>query len=151
MMNRISLIYQEGALKSYFPDSQITRTREERLTWIHTITPSPVSSSYKVKLEYVRNNGIKFYVLEPKLELTRGATALPHVFSTPEQRLCLFTASKGEWHVGMWYVHTIIPWACEWLYHYEVWVVTGKWNGGGTQPQIEGEKINQANETDSPA
>ncbi len=29
---------------------------------------------------------------------------------------------------------TIIPWAIEWLYYYEIWCVTGEWQGGGAHP-----------------
>ena len=31
---------------------------------------------------------------------------------------------------------TIIPWAIEWLYYYEIWLVTGTWNGGGEHPNV---------------
>jgi hypothetical protein len=27
---------------------------------------------------------------------------------------------------------TIVPWTAEWLVHYEIWLVTGEWYGGGT-------------------
>jgi len=29
---------------------------------------------------------------------------------------------------------TIIPWASEWLFHYEIWKVTKTWHGGGHDP-----------------
>lgn len=29
---------------------------------------------------------------------------------------------------------TILPWTAEWLLHYEVWLVTGEWVGGGVHP-----------------
>jgi len=29
---------------------------------------------------------------------------------------------------------TIVPWACLWLYYYEVWHTTGEWLGGGLHP-----------------
>lgn len=29
---------------------------------------------------------------------------------------------------------TYIPWAIEWLYYYEIWLVTGEWCGGGIHP-----------------
>src|SRR5690606_39815126 len=56
---------------------------------------------------------------------------LPHVYSTPKQQLCLYYPKEKEWNTGMYYVHTLIPWACEWLCHYELWVSTGIWHGGG--------------------
>lgn len=142
--NRISLIVQEGTLKKIFPDSTIRRFREESLTWTGSVTPSPLSNTYKLKLEYIRNNGIKVYVIEPKpLALAEGKKTLPHVYSTPDQRLCLYYPNHVEWNVGMLYIRTIIPWACEWLCHYELWLCTGTWRGGGFHNETEAEK--QAN------
>lgn len=142
--NRISLIVQEGTLKKTFPDGLIKRFREESLTWTCSVTPSPLSSTYKIKLKYVRNDGIQVYVIEPKpLALAEDKKKLPHVYSTPEQRLCLYYPNRVEWNVGMLYIKTIIPWACEWLCHYEIWVCTGIWHGGGINHETEAEK--QAN------
>lgn len=142
-MSRISLIYQAGALRSYFPDSEIIRKGEDELIWVGMITPTPLSGTYKVKLHYKRGVFINVFVLEPKLKMVDGATTLPHVYSTPRQQLCLYYPKNNEWHTGMFYVKSIIPWASEWLYHYEIWVGTGKWTGGGIdhEQQPAGEDI----------
>ncbi|MCO6497193.1 MAG: hypothetical protein J5I50_05975 [Chitinophagaceae bacterium] len=135
---------QAGTLKNMFPDGAIKRFREESLTWTCSVTPSSLSSTYELKLHYIRNNGVKVYVIDPKpLALANGKKHLPHVYSTPEQRLCLYYPNGVEWNVGMLYTKTIIPWACEWLCHYELWVCTGIWHGGGIQHETEVEK--QAN------
>ena len=34
----------------------------------------------------------------------------------------------------MFIADTIVPWACEWLLHYEIWLATGEWHGGGEHP-----------------
>ena len=147
-MSRISLLHQEGALKSYFPGSNITRNGELELTWSSKITPSPLSSTYLLKLHYKFKKGIQVYVIDPKpLALAKGTTKLPHVYSTPEQSLCLYYPIDNEWDTGMYYVKTLIPWACEWLCHYEIWVSTGTWFGGGIHNESEAEKqANQQNE-----
>lgn len=140
-MRRTSLITQEGTLKSYFPGCSVNRRGEDEIEWVHTVTPSPLSRTYTIKLHYIRNNGAKVYVLDPKpLDLAPGKTKLPHVYSTPEQRLCLYYPDGTEWDVSMLYVKTLIPWACEWLIHYEIWVGTGKWCGGGIEHETEAEK-----------
>ena len=140
-MSRISLIHQAGALRSYFPDSNITRKGDIELTWVGTVTPSPLSSTYTLKLHYKYNDGAKVYVIDPKpLQLAESKKVLPHVYSTPEQQLCLYYPSDNEWNAGMYYVKTLIPWACEWLVHYECWVATGDWHGGGRHPETEEEK-----------
>ena len=57
---------------------------------------------------------------------------------------CVYTTLTGnEWNSSMYYVKTLIPWACEWLMHYECWVATGAWHGGGIHHETEAEK--QAN------
>lgn len=150
-MNRISLIHQKGALKSYFPNSFIKRKGENELIWEHTITPTPYSDAYKVRLHYVRDKGAKVYVLEPNpLKLAEGKTKLPHVYSTPKQQLCLYYPDGQEWNVGMYYVQTLIPWTSEWLMQYEIWVGTGIWHGGGIEHENEAEKqaIKKEEETD---
>jgi hypothetical protein len=37
-------------------------------------------------------------------------------------------------------IDTIIPWTSEWLLHYECWLATGKWHGGGIHHETEIEK-----------
>lgn len=37
----------------------------------------------------------------------------------------------GEWKPRMKLADTIVPWAAEWLLHYELWLATGEWGGGG--------------------
>ena len=36
-----------------------------------------------------------------------------------------------EWDKTKFIAETIIPWTSEWLLHYEIWVATGTWHGGG--------------------
>lgn len=140
--NRKSLIIQAGTLKSKFPNSNIKRDGEEKLIWIHSITPSPLSETYKIKLLYIKNKGVKVFVIEPKpLVLAKGKMYLPHVYSTLEQQLCLYYPKTNEWNNGMLFTDSIIPWACEWLFHYEIWVGTGEWQGGGIHEETEVEKM----------
>ncbi|MBN2595420.1 MAG: hypothetical protein JXR82_01380 [Marinifilaceae bacterium] len=140
-MSKIPLIHQAGALRSYFPGCNIKRRGDIELTWVGTVTPSPLSSTYTLKLHYKYDDGAKVYVVDPNpLVLAKGKKVLPHVYSTPEQRLCLYYPGYNEWNSSMYYVRTLIPWACEWLVHYECWVATGDWHGGGIHPETEDEK-----------
>jgi hypothetical protein len=43
----------------------------------------------------------------------------------------------------LYYVQSLIPWACEWLCHYELWVSTGIWHGGGIDHGVETDKEDQ--------
>ena len=140
-MNRaIPLLVQEGTLRSYFPDSYVKRKGETYITWIGSITPTVLSPSYSIKLNYSYREGVGVYVLEPKpLQLAVGKKRLPHVYSTKEQKLCLYYPLWREWHPGKLYVHTLIPWTSEWLCHYELWVGTGIWHGGGIEHENSAE------------
>ena len=146
-MSELSFLRQEGALKSYFPGSKIDRKQEKEITWIHRVTPSPLSSSYLLKLHHQAGEVPKVYVLDPMpLKLADGKFLLPHVYSTPEQRLCLYYPKDKEWKPTMFYANSIIPWACEWLLHYEVWLATGEWRGGGISHETEAEKTVEEDE-----
>ncbi|ACX76279.1 hypothetical protein Fisuc_2696 [Fibrobacter succinogenes subsp. succinogenes S85] len=75
------------------------------------------------------------YVVNPKpLELAEGATRLEHVYDNQKQRLCLYHPKKRPWDRSMLLSETVIPWAIEWLYFYEIWLCTGQWLGGGEHP-----------------
>ena len=60
---------------------------------------------------------------------------LPHVYPDPSDLrrspLCLFDPYGNEWTHSMLIAETTVPWAREWLAHYEVWRATGRWYGGG--------------------
>jgi hypothetical protein len=146
-MSRVSFSSQAGALKSYFPESKIIRKQEQEITWTHRVTPSPLSASYVLKLHHKVGELPKIYVLDPlPLSLASGKYLLPHVYSTPKQQLCLYYPKDKEWNSSMFYVQSLIPWACEWLIHYEVWLATGEWLGGGISHEVEAEKKAQESE-----
>ncbi|WP_109694365.1 hypothetical protein [Chitinophaga deserti] len=142
MSYRISLMHQAGALRSYFPGSTVTRSGEQGLAWEGWVQPTSLSPLYKLRLTYSRKTGVGVFVISPKLKLAKGKTKLPHVYSTPNQKLCLYYPVEREWDPSMFFVKTILPWATDWLYYYEHWLLTdGEWLGGGIEhddPEQEG-------------
>jgi len=135
---RISLIVQSGTLKSFFPNSKINRNKELSLKWRGILKPTPLSQEYLIELIYRRNKGVDIFVKEPKpLLLYKDEKTLPHVYSTEKQKLCLYFPNFKEWDVSQLYVDSLIPWTSEWLMHYEIWLSTGKWLGGGKHPEKE--------------
>ncbi|CAA7617460.1 hypothetical protein [Magnetospirillum sp. SS-4] len=86
-------------------------------------------------------------VVSPRLELQWDApeeAPLPHVyFSEPDIRLsplCLFDPAAGEWDHSDTIALTTIPWAADWLACYEIWLATGRWQGGGRHAENPTEK-----------
>lgn len=131
--NKLSLLEQRLALRSYFPDALFSPPSVHHLTFTHWVQPTALSIRYQIQLVHNWGESPKVYVLDPKpLPLHPGRTSLPHVYSHAEQRLCLYNPVEHEWSANMFHVRTTLPWTVEWLMHYEIWVGTGTWNGGGT-------------------
>lgn len=126
----LNLAVQQFLLKKQFPYSECRISRSE-LTWLGTLLPTPISSCYRVQLSYKLNGSPKVEVISPSLERREGKKP-PHLYRG--DRLCLYLPRIGEWNKNMLLSETIIPWTSEWLLHYEIWLATGEWCGGGIHP-----------------
>lgn len=127
----LSLIIQERALKNAFPNAETTRNREEYLKCTISLTPKSFIQLFKVKIE-IKKGKLEVFVLQPQnLPLYPGETSLPHVYSTSKQRLCLYFPDGTEWHGGILLTDSVVPWISEWVFFYQLWLVTGDWLGGG--------------------
>lgn len=113
------------------------------------IQPTEYSKYYEVLLEYKSVlTKPQIFVCMDQLEIGDDKEEIPHNYGTKDINekkylsLCLYY--KNEWNATMKISETIIPWICEWLYHFEFWSITGKWYGGGKHPTkrdiIENEK-----------
>lgn len=122
----VNLTRQLVAITAVLPDARGT-VRGGELTCSFQLRPSPASRNYTVRLTYRHGRRPRVTITDPPLELRPGATALPHVY--PGDELCLYL--PGQWKHHMLLASTILPWAAEWLLHYELWLVTGRWAGGG--------------------
>lgn len=126
----VSLALQQHRLAELYPESYVAIQRS-RLTWIGRLQPSPLSVDYEVGLEYRLQAPPHVQLLNPALQQREGERS-PHLFA--DDCLCLYHGPSREWHAGMMLADTVIPWASEWLLHYEVWLATGVWTGGGIHP-----------------
>lgn len=126
----LNLCKQMAALKRAFPDSNAV-VKRNKLQWISRLTPSPLSETYRIRLEYSLEKSPKVFVEEPPITEPEGRR-LEHRF--PDGSLCLYVPGVGEWQPEMLLVETIVPWTSEWLFHYELWLLTGEWYGGGIAP-----------------
>ena len=62
----------------------------------------------------------------------QGLEDLPHVFDGDELCLCY----PRQFNPRILIAKTIIPWASEWLLHFEFFLITGAWHGGGHEPAV---------------
>lgn len=123
----LSLALQAAALQHAFPTSA-TKIRNSQLIWEQPITPTSISRTYLVQLRYRISVAPRAKILSPKLERSDGARP-PHLY--PGDHLCLYLPGANEWANYMFLADTIVPWISEWLLHYEIWLISGEWYGGG--------------------
>ena len=138
MNKELSTTTQAQQLRSLFPGCKL-EVKRRKLVWCYDLQPTAISRRYTVKIKYHPNSkGVMTpdnYVMFPKhLPLAEGEFKLPHVYCNESQRICLYDWRQKEWNPTMSLATTIVPWASEWLYFYEVWVMTGEWYGGGNHP-----------------
>ena len=127
----LSLAQQAIGLRSSYPAAKITLV-PARVTWVGLIRPTPLSRDYKVKITYQLGRFPNVVVLDP-LEYRPGED-LPHTYQ--DGSLCLH--ETDEWTPAMHIADTTVPWASEWLAHYEVWKIGGRWYGDGDNPDLAG-------------
>lgn len=133
---------QAGLLKSMYSGSKVATSHDMALSWQFEISPSPLSDTYKVRLDYRIGQSPKVYVLTP-LSLAKNTTRLPHVYEQKTQRLCLYYPDGQQWNASMPLAKTIVPWIYDWPYHYEIWLGSGVWQGGGIHLPLNKIKIEE--------
>lgn len=130
----LSSAMQLLGLRRLFPDS-IGSIDRGRLKWsFDRFQGSPISSLYRIEIE--GRPGEK-----PSIWLSGGAIHsgnakdAPHKYSVdddgPRIQVCL---DRFDWKPDQLYSETYIPWAIEWIVHFEIWCATGEWTGGGVHP-----------------
>lgn len=119
-----------GLLKKLYPQGRII-SLHPALIWKCGLKPTPLSYPYELKIVYKQGQWPDIFLIGTKL-IKDDSGKLPHVYSIDKQELCLHYPPEKSWTASCNIADTIIPWACEWLFHYEIWLVTGEWNGGGT-------------------
>ncbi|KAA0093639.1 hypothetical protein CIW49_26690 [Mycolicibacterium sp. P1-18] len=125
----IDLARQLVAIRTAIPAAR-GRINRGQLDCVVPIQPGVGSETYSARIQYRHWKPPRVHVVEPTLALHPGETGLPHVY--PGDRLCLYY--PGEWQHTMLLSRTILPWTAEWLLHYEIWLATGEWTGGGYHP-----------------
>jgi hypothetical protein len=126
----LSIWEQEALIKANYP---LFRTiwNGRNIFWIGDLAASSVSTVFRIKIVYEKGLP-RIHVVWPKLQVRPDATSIPHTYS--DNSLCLYFPGAHEWDPTMSIADTLIPWTLLWLYYYEVWLVTGKWKGGGEHP-----------------
>jgi hypothetical protein len=121
-----NLAQQLTAIIAVLPGTRGT-VRRGKLACTMQLRPSPASRTYTVRLDYRHGQRPRVTVVDPPLEHHPDHDDLPHVY--PGDELCLYFPSELKRNTLL--ARTVVPWIAEWLLHYEAWLVTGQWSGGG--------------------
>ncbi|MFN3725438.1 MAG: hypothetical protein ACK4SZ_03955 [Allosphingosinicella sp.] len=105
-----------------------------RLTWRYAASPTPLSRSYDLRLDFRQGDIPRIIVEAPDLLALSSGRDLPHVYEQAPPRLCLYLPGVGEWASDMRLDRTVIPWSVLWLFYFEEWLLSGDWKGGGMHP-----------------
>ena len=108
--------------------------RKGVLSWLYRARPSVIGRLYTLELRVKEGDTPSVIVRCPDVVALSQGNPLPHVYSENPPTLCLYRPGKSELRPTDALVDTIIPWSIEWLHYFEIWLRTGKWEGGGEHP-----------------
>lgn len=100
--------------------------------WVGRVKPQ--FTAIMLEIRYRVGSFPEVRVLDPALVRLPGNAEgeLPHVYPPADDpTLCLFDPEADQWDASMLIAETIVPWALDWLGCYELWLMTGRWTGGG--------------------
>jgi hypothetical protein len=149
----LSVEEQERRLRQLYPDFRPVLHAGWIGIWEGSLRP--IMQSWRVRIRYfaqrdfgewhLANPYVTVTVVDPPLGRDPRGTGEPppHVYRLgypPDYpALCLYDPAAGEWSPEAYIAETIVPWTIEWLYWFEVWLLTGEWKGGGRHPEREPE------------
>lgn len=123
-------------LRRRFQDGQGSIARS-RLTWDQWIQPHALAHRYRCRLEHKLREYPTVVCMEPALSALADGRKLPHVYTHVEPIcMCLFMRRRECWDDGMSLANVVMPLAFFWLAHFEEWLYSGVWRGGGTHDII---------------
>jgi hypothetical protein len=145
----LTVAEQDAGIRRLFPGFTQTCSFDFLGIWRGPLRP--IALSYEIGIAYfprtrfggaiIANPWVTVQVLEPTISLDPRGTGEkpPHIYLRPELTsgwsLCLYDPRTDEWQPDRSIAETIIPWAAEWLFFYEGWLIDGRWAGSGEHPE----------------
>ena len=124
---------QLSAVRIKYPQFETCFTSHSEFKVTGTLKPTSRSAAYRFILKYNLADGPKIKIVSPELKKNEKGEEAEHLYSNGY--LCLYQPKYREFTRYDLLTDTIIPWTSLWLYHYEVWHLTGEWLGGGEHPK----------------
>jgi hypothetical protein len=122
------IVAQQARIKQAFPGFAWT-WKAGLATWTGELQPTENSGRYLIRITYRVGAIPKVIVLSPKLK-----AGCPHLYG--DGSLCLYWPKEWHWTRSAVIAETILPWAANWLYFYELWLDTDEWLGPSSHAQV---------------
>ena len=130
-MHRFNAQHQAAMMWQLWPEFNTSRYGNKMVSR-GVMRPSPLTSRYRIRIEYTEGSRPKVIVEHPAISPIKGGKTCPHRYRGG--MLCLHLPHDDEWCESDSIAKTTMPWTAEWLIHYESWRFTGEWHGGGEHP-----------------
>jgi hypothetical protein len=121
--SRLKPAKQNFEMQKLFP--QFVRTGYGNCSqWTGALT-TMTGHRYKIRIEYGNSGAPRAYMVAPQME-----PGCPHKYE--EGQMCLFWPDDPEnepWGKASSLAKIILPWCAAWLHFYDIWLVTGVWEG----------------------
>lgn len=102
------------------------------------LRPTSSSRYYDVEVQYKRDGFPSIWVYGILSDNIK-AKEIPHKYSYDLHKnkvnLCLYRNKYHEYNRKALPSKNIVPWICEWLYFYELYLITDVWYGNGEHPR----------------
>ena len=134
---RLSQAVQLINLMRMIPESSGSLEKADIRSTYDGFRASSCSGVYRIEIEGKREGKPIIWLSGGSID-RQSAKEAPHKFGIDENgpriQLCL---DRFNWQPDQLYSQTYIPWAMEWIIHFEIWRLTGKWTGGGIHPSVD--------------
>lgn len=118
-----------------YPESSGHIFHGGRLVWQATLRPSSISDVYQVSIDAKPQKFPMVWVSGGAIDRCKDLSLVPHKFNYEDDssrvQVCL---QYQDWSSDQLFTETVMPWCCEWIVHFEIWLATDKWHGGGIHP-----------------
>lgn len=135
MLERALTIQEQNtAMKCIWPSFSVHKLNRQSQSARWTGEVQPQFGRFRIEVAYRLGEVPDVRVLHPALIRLPGNVEgqLPHVYPPADDpTLCLFDPVTDHWEPAMTIAATTVPWACDWIACYELWLMTGRWTGGG--------------------
>lgn len=123
-------VAQKRGVERHFDCFRCQILQCDRLVCRGTITPDPSCATYEVQIEYSPLAEPTIRILSPELEKS------PKIHRYRDGSLCLYFPPDDSWKTNDLIYKKLIPWTAEWLLYYEIFLLTGEWQGPEAPHQV---------------